>query len=97
MYVKEETNDKDRVNSENCKQHKNNESRSIKSPDVTLNAIKNSLKKRQKVILVGFGTFSVLERRARNGRNPKTGDVITIARQKTPKFTAGKSLKDAIK
>jgi DNA-binding protein HU-beta len=68
-----------------------------KALDVTLNAIKNSLKKRQKVILVEFGTFSVQERRARNGRNPKTGDVISIARQKTPKFTAGKSLKDAIK
>jgi DNA-binding protein HU-beta len=65
--------------------------------DITLNAINNSLKKRQKVILVGFGTFSVSERRARNGRNPKTGEVITIAQMKTPKFTAGKSLKDAIK
>lgn len=64
---------------------------------VSLNAIMNSLKKRQKVILVGFGTFSVLERRARNGRNPKTGEVIPIARMKTPKFTASKSFKDAIK
>jgi DNA-binding protein HU-beta len=65
--------------------------------DITLNAIKATLKKGQKVILVGFGTFSVSKRKARNGRNPRTGEVITIAAKRTPKFTAGKALKDAIK
>jgi len=70
---------------------------SSKALDVTLNAIKVSLKKRQKVILVEFGTFSVLERKARNGRNPRTGEVMTIAQSTTPKFTAGKALKDALK
>jgi DNA-binding protein HU-beta len=65
--------------------------------DVTLNAIKATLKNGQKVILVGFGTFSVSKRKARNGRNPRTGEVIIIAAKRTPKFTAGKALKDAIK
>jgi len=64
---------------------------------VTLNAIKDSLRKRQKVILVGFGTFSVLERKARTGRNPRTGKVMIVAQSRTPKFTAGEALKDAIK
>lgn len=64
--------------------------------DVTLNAIKATLKKGQKVILVGFGTFSVSKRKARNGRNPKTGEVINIAAKRTPKFTVGKTLKDAV-
>lgn len=64
---------------------------------VTLNAIKDSLRKRQKVILVGFGTFSVLERKARTGRNPRTGKVMAVAQSRTPKFTAGEALKDAIK
>lgn len=72
-------------------------SEASKALDVTLNAIKASLKKRQKVILVGFGTFSILERKARNGCNPKTGEVITIAQIRTPKFTSGKALKDAIR
>lgn len=65
--------------------------------DSTLNAIKASLKKGQKVTLVGFGTFSITKRKARKGRNPKTGEVINIPAAKTPKFTAGKALKDAVK
>ncbi|HMK49868.1 MAG TPA: HU family DNA-binding protein [Thermodesulfovibrionales bacterium] len=55
------------------------------------------MKKGQKVTLVGFGTFSVSKRKSRKGRNPRTGDVITIPAGKIPKFTAGKSLKDYIK
>jgi nucleoid DNA-binding protein len=65
--------------------------------DSTLDAIKTSLKKGQKVTLVGFGTYSVTKRKARKGRNPRTGQVINIPAAKTPKFTAGKALKDALK
>lgn len=65
--------------------------------DSTLDAITASLKKGQKVTLVGFGTYSVTKRKARKGRNPRTGEVINIAAAKTPKFTAGKALKDAVK
>ncbi len=65
--------------------------------DSAIDAVKASLKKGQKVTLVGFGTFSVSKRKARKGRNPRTGEEIKIAATKTPKFTAGKVLKDAIK
>ncbi|MGO9612753.1 MAG: HU family DNA-binding protein [Dissulfurispiraceae bacterium] len=62
-----------------------------------LDSVKMSLKKGQKVTLVGFGTFSVSKRKARKGRNPRTGDTIKIPAAKVPKFTAGKAFKDAIK
>lgn len=62
-----------------------------------IDSIKKSLKKGQKVTLVGFGTFSVAKRKARIGRNPRTGETIKIKASKAPKFTAGKVLKDAIK
>jgi DNA-binding protein HU-beta len=65
--------------------------------DSTLDAVKGALKKGQKVTLVGFGTFGVTRRKARKGRNPRTGQVINIPAAKTPKFTAGKALKDAVK
>jgi len=65
--------------------------------DATLNSVRAALKKGQKVTLVGFGTFSVVKRKSRKGRNPRTGQVITIPAAKIPKFTAGKSLKDAVK
>ena len=55
-----------------------------------------SLKAGDKVQLVGFGTFEVSERAAREGRNPQTGKTMTIAACKAPKFKAGKALKDAI-
>jgi DNA-binding protein HU-beta len=55
-----------------------------------------SLKKGQKVTLVGFGTFSVSKRKARTGRNPQTGAAIKIAARKVPKFTPGKELKLAV-
>ena len=54
------------------------------------------LKKGEKIQLVGFGTFEVSERAAREGRNPQTGEIIPIAASKTPKFKAGKALKDSI-
>jgi DNA-binding protein HU-beta len=65
--------------------------------DSTLNSVRAALKKGQKVTLVGFGTFAVVKRKSRKGRNPRTGQAITIPAAKIPKFTAGKSLKDAVK
>ena len=54
------------------------------------------LKKGEKVQLVGFGTFEVSERAAREGRNPQTGETMTISASRTPKFKAGKASKDAV-
>ena len=62
----------------------------------TLNAITNALKEGDKVTLVGFGTFEVRERPARKGRNPQTGEEITIEASKLPAFKAGKALKDSV-
>jgi DNA-binding protein HU-beta len=58
--------------------------------DSFTNAVVTTLKKGERVTLVGFGTFSVSERSARNGRNPRTGAVIKIKARKVPKFKAGK-------
>ena len=58
--------------------------------------VAEELKKGEKIALVGFGTFEVSERAAREGRNPQTGETMTIAASKAPKFKAGKALKDAI-
>ena len=58
--------------------------------------VTEELKNDGKVQLVGFGTFEVGERAAREGRNPKTGETMTIAASKALKFKAGKALKDAI-
>lgn len=65
--------------------------------DATLSAISNSLSKGNKVTLVGFGTFSVRSRKAREGRNPRTGAKIQIKATKVPAFSAGKSLKERVK
>jgi DNA-binding protein HU-beta len=64
--------------------------------DAFLGAVQDELKAGEKVALPGFGTFSVKERKARTGRNPKTGEELQIAAGKVPKFTPGKSLKDAV-
>ncbi|MCG8394918.1 MAG: HU family DNA-binding protein [Pseudomonadales bacterium] len=64
--------------------------------DATLEAVTGALKKGDSVSLVGFGTFSVKERAAREGRNPQTGQTIQIAAAKVPGFKAGKALKDAV-
>ena len=58
--------------------------------------VTEELKKGEKVQLVGFGTFEVSERAAREGRNPQTGKVMKIKASKAPKFKAGKALKDSI-
>lgn len=65
--------------------------------NATLDAVKSALKKGQKVTLVGFGNFYVSKRKARKGRNPRTGETIMIKAAKVPKFSAGKGLKDAVK
>lgn len=64
--------------------------------DSTVDAITKALKKGDSVSLVGFGTFKVGKRAARNGRNPRTGATIKIKAAKVPKFSAGKGLKDAV-
>ena len=62
-----------------------------------LGTITNAVAAGDKVALIGFGTFSVSERAVREGRNPKTGEVIQIAAGKVVKFKAGKILADAVK
>lgn len=62
-----------------------------------IDSVSEALKAGDKVQLVGFGTFEVSEIAARTGRNPQTGENIEIAASKTPKFKAGKALKDLIK
>lgn len=64
--------------------------------ETMLDVIKSSLTKGEDVKLVGFGTFTVSERAATTGRNPRTGEAIKIAASKQPKFKAGKELKDAV-
>lgn len=61
-----------------------------------VDVVAEQLKAGDKVQLVGFGTLEVSERAAREGRNPQTGETMTIAACKAPKFKAGKALKDAI-
>jgi len=67
-----------------------------KALDAFIEATTEELKQGGDVALVGFGTFSVSDRAARTGRNPKTGAAIEIAAAKVPKFKAGKGLKDAV-
>ncbi len=64
--------------------------------DGATNAISGALKGGDQVTIVGFGSFYVGERGARTGRNPRTGETIQIAASKSPKFRAGKALKDAV-
>jgi DNA-binding protein HU-beta len=65
--------------------------------DCVMDSITKTLKKGKPVTLVGFGTFKVVKRKARKGRNPQTGAEIKISASKAPKFVAGKALKDAVK
>ena len=62
----------------------------------TLDAFQSALKKGEKVQLIGFGTFEVKKRAARQGRNPRTGETIKIPASKSVAFTAGTALKNAI-
>lgn len=65
--------------------------------DATLKAITKSLKKKEAVTLVGFGTFKVAKRKARKGVNPQTGESIRIKAKNVPVFKAGATLKKAVK
>ncbi|MEK7517912.1 MAG: HU family DNA-binding protein [Patescibacteria group bacterium] len=62
-----------------------------------INSIRDSLKRGEKVVITGFGTFSVRKRVERIGRNPKTGEKITIAARNAPGFTPGKTLKKVVR
>jgi DNA-binding protein HU-beta len=67
-----------------------------KALDGAIEAITKAVKKGERVALIGFGTFSLSKRKARTGRNPKTGATIKIAAKKLPKFSAGKAFKDTV-
>ena len=69
---------------------------SEKALNAFINTVTNELVKGEKIQLVGFGTFEVSKRPARTGRNPQTKQTITIAASKTPRFKAGKALKDIV-
>jgi len=64
--------------------------------DAMVSSVTDALKQDDQVVLVGFGTFSVKDRAARTGRNPRTGEPIEIKAAKIPSFKAGKALKDAV-
>jgi len=65
--------------------------------DAITSAIMDSLKRDEKVTLVGFGTFQVMEREARRGVNPQTREAIQISAKKVPKFRPGKGLREAVR
>jgi DNA-binding protein HU-beta len=64
--------------------------------DTAVDSITSALKRGERVALIGFGTFSVSQRKARNGRNPQTGATIKIAARRVAKFTPGVELKKAV-
>jgi len=65
--------------------------------DAIISAITDSLAREEKVTLVGFGTFQVMERKARRGRNPQTGKELQIPAKKVPKFKPGKELREVVR
>jgi DNA-binding protein HU-beta len=67
------------------------------SMDAVFDSIKSALKREKKVTIASFGSFSIVKRKAREGRNPRTGEKIKIAASKLPKFSPGKALKDMFK
>ncbi|MFP5350777.1 MAG: HU family DNA-binding protein [Gammaproteobacteria bacterium] len=73
-----------------------NKASASRAVEAIFDTIAASLREGDSVTLTGFGTFSVSNRSARNGRNPRTGETITIAASRNPKFKAGKGLKDAV-
>ena len=81
------------VMSENANMTKVDAEKALKA---FIDTVTDELKNGGKVQLVGFGTFEVAERAERQGRNPKTGEAITIPASKSPKFKAGRSLKDIV-
>jgi DNA-binding protein HU-beta len=73
-----------------------NKASAARAVEAVLDTIANTLRDGDSVTLSGFGTFSVSNRSARTGRNPRTGELITIPASKAPKFKSGKGLKDAL-
>lgn len=67
-----------------------------KAVEAVISVITDSLKQGEQIVLTGFGTFSVRQREARSGRNPRTGETIQISASSVPGFKAGKALKDAL-
>ena len=65
--------------------------------DAITDTVKETLSKGERITLVGFGTFHVRQRKAREGRNPRTGKKLEIPAKKVPKFKAGKNLREAVK
>ena len=65
--------------------------------EIFLGTIKKTLKNREEIFISGFGTFSVVKRKARTGRNPKTGEAIRIAARVIPKFKPAKAFKEAVR
>ena len=64
--------------------------------DCVFDTITTALKEKDQVTLIGFGTFKIINRKARTGRNPKTGEAITIQARNVPKFTPSKALRDGV-
>lgn len=73
-----------------------NKAEAARAVDAVFDAITEALRKGDDVRIVGFGTFSAAKRAAREGRNPRTGEMINIPASTQPKFSAGKGLKDAL-
>lgn len=73
-----------------------NKSSATRAVEAVLDIITGTLREGDSVTLSGFGTFSVSSRMQRTGRNPRTGEMITIPASKAPKFKSGKGLKDAL-
>jgi DNA-binding protein HU-beta len=80
-----------------AKEAKVTKAAAAKALDSFVDGVKKALKKGDRVALIGFGTFSVTQRKARKGRNPQTGAEIKIPARKAPKFSAGSALKKAVK
>ena len=80
-----------------AKKAKLSKSKANKVIEATLNSIKAALKKGERVQLVGFGSFWIKNRKARTGRNPRTGESLKIKAKKVPAFTAGSALKKVVR
>ena len=87
---------KSQLVNEIAKKTKLSKAKAWETLSATFDSIKISLKKGQKVSLIGFGSFLVRNRKARTGRNPKTGEAIKIKARKVPAFSAGSDLKKAL-
>lgn len=88
---------KSELTNEIAKKAKISKAKAAETLNAAIDAIKGSLKKGKKVALIGFGSFQVRTRKARTGRNPRTGETIQIKARKVPTFTAGSEFKKSVK